>query len=210
MGTPSEQLQQKFMEAFEAGAGDPIRRKILWHAVDVFSKKGFAGAKIKDIAASAGFSQGYVYSYYKSKDELFSSIVELATQGAGQSVYWASQLPGTPLERLTWLTEAYLSPDSAASRHWRFMLLLAVAPDSVPQQAIEIARERRGEPFKYLVPLIMQGQQEGEIIAEDPLMLAITYFSAIQGISIARIQAEGEQTPPFPSASVLMRFLKAK
>lgn len=206
----SVQLQQQFTASFEAGAGGPIKRNILMHAVDVFSRKGYAGAKIKDIAASAGFSQGYVYSYYKSKEELFAKIVELAADGAGQSVLWAARLPGTPLQRLTWLTEAYLSPDSLAARHWRLNLLLAVASDALPERAIAIARQRRGEPFRHLIPLIAEGQQLGEIIDEDPLMLAITYFSALQGLGLARIQADGEAAPPFPTAEVILRFLTAR
>lgn len=206
----SRQLQQQFMASFEAGAGGPIRRNILMHAVDVFSRKGYAGAKIKDIAASAGFSQGYVYGYYKSKEELFTKIVELAADGAGQSVYWAARLPGTPLQRLTWLTEAYMSPDSPASRHWRLNLLLAAASEAIPEQAIAIARQRRGEPFRHLIPLIVEGQEIGEIVGEDPLMLAITYFSAVQGLGLARIQTDGVEEVPFPSAELILRFLSVR
>jgi len=210
---PSEQsmqLQQQFMASFEAGAGGPIRRNILLHAVDVFSRKGYAGTKIKDIAASAGFSQGYVYGYYKSKEELFAKIVELATDGAGKSVSWAARLPGTPLQRLTWLTEAYLSPNSLAARHWRLNLLQAAASEAIPEQAISIARQRRSEPFRHLIPLIVEGQQMGEIIGENPLMLAITYFSTLQGLGLARIQADGEVETPFPSADVVLRFLSVR
>ena len=205
----SLQLQQRFVEAFEAGAGDPVRRKIIWHAVDVFSRKGYAGTKIKDIAASAGFSQGYVYSYYKSKEELFVKIVELASDGAGGSVYWASRLPGTPLERLIWLTEAYLSPDSVAQQHWRFNLLMAIASEGIPEQALAVARQRRDEPFKHLIPLIVEGQQLGEILDDNSLTLAITYFSILQGLGIARIQAGGEAEQVFPTAEVVLRFMTA-
>ncbi|OUS76720.1 hypothetical protein B1748_11560 [Paenibacillus sp. MY03] len=206
----SERLQQLFLEAFEWGAGDPVRRKILGHAIEVFSRKGFAGTKIKDIAASAGFSQGYVYSYYKSKEELFAKIVELALDGAGHSVYQACQLPGSPLDRLYWLTEAYLAPTSAASGHWRLNLLLATSPDAIPEPVKAMVAERRGEPFKHLVPLIMEGQRLGELMQDDPLMLAIAYYSIVQGIALSRIQTEEGHGLPFPDAEIALRFLVAR
>ncbi|WP_020618293.1 TetR/AcrR family transcriptional regulator [Paenibacillus daejeonensis] len=203
-------LQQRFYDSFEAAAGDPVRRKIILHAVDVFSHKGFAGTKIKDIAESAGFSQGYVYTYYKSKEELFVQIVKLTSDGAANSILWASQLKGTPLERITWLTNAFISPTSIALQHWRFNLLLVVAPGGIPEEALTIMQQRRGEPFQHLIPLIVEGQRRGELRQEDPLMLAITYFSMLQGISITRIQSEGsEAEPPLPNARVLLRFMTA-
>ena len=201
-------LQQRFYDSFEVAAGDPVRKKILLHAVDVFSHKGFAGTKIKDIAESAGFSQGYVYTYYKSKEELFVQIVKLTSDGAANSIMWASQLKGTPLERITWLTEAYISPDSIALQHWRFNLLLAVVPGGIPEEGLTIVQQRQGEPFQYLIPLIIEGQSLGEFRQDDPLMLAITYFSMLQGVSITRIQSAGsEAAPPFPDARVLLRFM---
>lgn len=201
-------LQQRFVDTFNTAAGDPVRQKIILHAVDVFSRKGFAGAKIKDIAEVAGFSQGYVYSYYKSKEELFVHLVKLTSDGATNSVKWVLELQGTPFQRITWLTEAYLSPNSIAMQHWRFNLLLAVTPDGIPVEALSILQQRRGEPFQYLVPLIVEGQRLGEIRDEDPLMLAITYFSMLQGLCISRVQTEGSAAAlPFPEAGVVLRFM---
>ena len=55
------------------------RDEILEAATRVFADKGFAGAKIAEIAAEAGLSHGLVYHYFKSKDALLLSIVEQMT-----------------------------------------------------------------------------------------------------------------------------------
>jgi len=205
MSLQSDQLQEKFDESFKVLISDPAVRQILLHAIEVFSKKGFTGTKIKDIATSAGFSQGYVYNYFRSKDEIFTKIVEHAAIGAGNAVYYASKLSGTPLEKITWLTEAFLSPESMTMKHWRLILLQTATSEDIPAEAKRISKEKIREPFEHLIPMIIQGQQIGEIVDEDPLMLAITYFSFIQGIGISRIQTITEL--PFPSAEVVLRFM---
>ncbi|REK75641.1 TetR/AcrR family transcriptional regulator [Paenibacillus paeoniae] len=206
MSVQSEQLQQFFKQSFEETSREHGVRQIMLHAVDVFSRKGFAGTKIKDIAEHAGFSQGYVYNYFKSKDEIFTRIVEQAMDGAGKAVAFASQLEGTPMQRITWLTEAFLEPNSIAMQHWRLNLLQTAAVDAIPEEAKRIAREKMGEPFKHFVPMVIEGQRLGEIVEGDPLMLAITYFSFVQGLGISRIQTKGDL--PFPDANIVLAFLR--
>lgn len=52
------------------------REQILDAAIDVFGKKGFAGANVADIAIAACIGKGTVYLYFKSKEEIFSAILE--------------------------------------------------------------------------------------------------------------------------------------
>lgn len=124
MSIQSKQLEAKFIKGFEELVQDKGVRQILLNATDVFARKGLVGTKIKDIAAKAGFSQGFIYNYFKSKDDIFTKIVELASEGAGNSVKFASELNGTPYEKIFWLTEAFLSIDSIAMQHWRLIMLV--------------------------------------------------------------------------------------
>jgi AcrR family transcriptional regulator len=41
----------------------------------VFARKGFAGASVEDIAGTAGFSTGALYSNFTGKDELFIELL---------------------------------------------------------------------------------------------------------------------------------------
>lgn len=182
-------------------------RKIILAALEVFAKKGLTAAKISDIAGSAGFSQGFVYNYFKSKDDIFTRIVSLAADGAGITSQRAAQLPGTPYERIYWMTEALLSPDSVAMQHWRLIMIQASTSEAVPEEARRVAKEKIKKPFEHFVPLLMEGQALGEIVREDPLMLAITYFSMVQGLGITRMQ--GSREMPFPTTAMVLSFLRA-
>lgn len=181
-------------------------RQILLNALDVFARKGAAGAKISDIARKAGFSQGFVYNYFKSKDEIYTRLIDLAAEGAGATARKAAAMDGTPYARIYWMTEALLSPESIAMSHWRLIMLQGAASEAAPAEARRIAREKAGLPFKHMVPLVAEGQRLGEIRQGDPLMLSITYFSIVQGLGIARIQ--GGETMPFPSVELILAFLR--
>ncbi|GIP35091.1 TetR/AcrR family transcriptional regulator [Paenibacillus sp. J2TS4] len=206
MSIQSKELEEKFMKDFEESVPDSGTRQILLNAMEVFAKKGLVGTKIKDIAVKAGFSQGYVYNYFKSKDDIFTKIVDLAAEGAGNSVKYAAELQGTAYERIYWLTEALLSPDSIAMQHWRLIILQAATSEAIPDEAKVNSQKKAGKPFEHFVPLLLEGQKAGEIVEEDPMVLAVTYFSVIQGLAITRIQ-QGKNIP-FPSTGLVLQFLR--
>jgi AcrR family transcriptional regulator len=68
----------------DAGAPKFRRRKadrpaeIVSAALAVFAEKGFAAAKLDDIAARAGVSKGAVYLYFETKEDVFRAVVEQA------------------------------------------------------------------------------------------------------------------------------------
>lgn len=49
--------------------------ELLDAALDVFAERGFAGARLEDIAQRAGVTKGTVYLYFASKEELFEAVV---------------------------------------------------------------------------------------------------------------------------------------
>ena len=59
----------------------PRRRKdtrpaeLLDAALDVFAEKGFAAARMEDIAARAGAAKGTLYLYFPSKEAVFEALV---------------------------------------------------------------------------------------------------------------------------------------
>ena len=54
----------------------PTKLAIMKAAVDVFIKKGFSGATTKEIAQTAGISEGAVFRHFPNKAEILYGIVE--------------------------------------------------------------------------------------------------------------------------------------
>jgi AcrR family transcriptional regulator len=48
---------------------------IIAAALQIFAEKGFAGARVEEIAARAGLSKGSVYLYFPTKEALFRAVV---------------------------------------------------------------------------------------------------------------------------------------
>ena len=66
--TPSQSRREQQKEAKRASLIDA--------ALAVFSRVGFAAAKIDDVAEEAGVSKGAVYLYFDSKEKLFEEMVK--------------------------------------------------------------------------------------------------------------------------------------
>jgi AcrR family transcriptional regulator len=56
-------------------SGIESKQKIMKAAMDVFSRKGYAKANIREIARTAGISVGGVYLYFRNKEELYRSLI---------------------------------------------------------------------------------------------------------------------------------------
>ncbi|MBN1221034.1 MAG: TetR/AcrR family transcriptional regulator [Anaerolineae bacterium] len=69
-------------------------QQILEAARQVFAEQGFYGARMSDIAQAIGVSQGTMYHYFRSKDELFLAVLNVWNEQIKAIV---QQLPNSDL-----------------------------------------------------------------------------------------------------------------
>ncbi len=55
---------------------DRSRKAILDKALSLFSKQGYHGASMRDVAAGAGLSTGIVYHLFKDKEAIFRALLD--------------------------------------------------------------------------------------------------------------------------------------
>lgn len=79
---------------------DAQRRRVLNASVEIFSKRGYRGTSMNDIAAAVGLSKPTLYHYFRSKEDILVRLYEdlLAESLAGAKAIVAAA-PG-PLEAL--------------------------------------------------------------------------------------------------------------
>jgi AcrR family transcriptional regulator len=65
---------------------DARPQEILDAALAEFAAKGFAAARMDDVARRAGVTKGTIYLYFPSKEELFKSLVRAAIGGTLEQV----------------------------------------------------------------------------------------------------------------------------
>jgi AcrR family transcriptional regulator len=148
-------------------------------ALQVFAEKGFAGAKIEDIAARAGLSKGAVYLYFPTKDDIFRAVVRdtvAPNLDALRAAMLAADLPFPQLIRqlLPRLAEtvsrlpvgAVLKMVIGESRN--FPELARVWHDTVIQKAIGL-----------LSGAIEQAQARGEVRPGNPRIHAFSLIGPV-------------------------------
>tara|TARA_B100000795_G_scaffold255811_1_gene227774 strand:+ start:276 stop:941 length:666 start_codon:yes stop_codon:yes gene_type:complete len=76
MNIHSYALPSETSSRFKAGSiGEKNQQKVLEAAVKVFSRKGFSGARIDEIAKEAGMSKTNMLYYFKTKKELYQVVI---------------------------------------------------------------------------------------------------------------------------------------
>lgn len=68
---------QRFTATF-ARLPEDKRRRVMDQARRIFARDGFAGTNVNEIAAGAGISVGALYKYFRTKEDLFLTLIEEA------------------------------------------------------------------------------------------------------------------------------------
>ncbi len=102
-------------------AEDVRRREILDAAVAVVVERGFAAARVADVAALAGTSTGTVHYYFPTKADLLDAALDHASDRAHDRHRAALDSVSDPHQQLLALIELQ-SPEGAVADEWAIWL----------------------------------------------------------------------------------------
>ncbi|MFN2186440.1 MAG: TetR/AcrR family transcriptional regulator, partial [Anaerolineae bacterium] len=142
------------------------RRQILESALTVFSQKGFHAANVSDVAAHAGVSQGTIYWYFSSKEELFDAAIMAYIAGFGTEMATMLQGGESASERLCSLAQSMAQ--LVAGVQQVFVAFLSYWASSQEQQEsrqfwVDMLHEYTGG----IVAIIEEGIRSGEFKQVD-------------------------------------------
>jgi AcrR family transcriptional regulator len=167
-------------------------REICAAALEVFAEKGFAAAKLDEIAKRAGISKGTLYLYFEDKEQLFRAVVRDAVVPNVESLRAGLIQAGLPFPDLVRL----------------FLLKFVEITNRVPVGAVakmvisesrnfpELARVWHNEVVSKalgtITALIEMAQAKGEVRAGDarlhaftlmgPMLMGIIYRETLEPI----------------------------
>jgi len=181
---------------------DERREGIKQAALKVFARRGYTGTKMSLIAKEASISEGLIYRYFKSKKELFITLIQELIEEARRELEHVQHLPGTPFEQIKSLTENMLDENNK----YAFMLIeRARKDDDVPEKVTRIFENIPTNGLTdLLVPVFIKGQKSGEFSSGEPRKLLTWYFTIV--ISLLT-QEQEEEEYGLPDVEVLMRIL---
>jgi len=178
------------------------REQIKNAALAAFARHGFSGTRTSMIAAEAGISEGLIYRYYRSKDELYTEIVGELLEAADAELKLLGQSPLPPFELIRTLTRNMLDENN---RNAFRLVLQARRADRIPDGVRELlARYSEDALIDRLVPVYVKGQQSGQFADGDPRQLLAWYFTVINSLIL---QDPGKDAHGLPPADMLMRML---
>jgi AcrR family transcriptional regulator len=185
---------------------DERKEQVLQAAAGVFARRGLADTKIVDIAAAAGISHGLAYRYFHTKEEVFAELVERSLNGVTRIAETILEQPGTPWDKLLWITEQTLS-GMRRRPEYTLVVLHALTNEAVPAEVRQLAMRQSEVMTRVIMRLIREGQATGQVVSGDPERLAWFYQSCILGLAVGG-NLPGVPIPALPDAEMVLRILK--
>jgi AcrR family transcriptional regulator len=124
------------------------RQHLLDAAAIVFARNGFHGSTLDEVAATAGFSKGAVYSNFKSKDDLFLELlhdrVDRQFAVVSEALETGSHDQAEQFPRIRQILRSDASPwdDSFVTLWLEFILYARRNPDAQKKLAASAQRAR--------------------------------------------------------------------
>lgn len=151
-------------------------------ALKIFAKRGFYGAKVSDITSSINLSHGLLYHYFKSKEDIYISLIENILELFEGSVKEAHKQDGKAYDKLMWFTELTFAGSSEVALDRQIIFIEAMQADFLPPDLKASLLQQHTRSLQVLANIIEEGQQDGVFIAGDSMELAVYYLSISQGL----------------------------
>jgi AcrR family transcriptional regulator len=178
-------------------ASEQRRQAILDAAIDVFSAKGFAAARLDDVAVRAGVAKGTIYLSFKDKEDLFEQILLTALKpllGEAQAIVGD---PSLPFDVLLGKLFAFLRKEILATRRRDILRLIITEGHRFPRIAEMYHREVLSKGIAIMQGVVRRAHARGELASDDlarfpqlvaaPLILAVVWdglFSKFQPLDV--------------------------
>ena len=151
--------------------------EIVAAAYAVFAEKGFAAAKLDEIAARAGVSKGALYLYFETKQDIFEAVVHDAIAPNIATIEtMADAFPGR-FEDLVRMLAPNLAQLAATSSLGKVMKMVIGESGNFPELARIWHDQLIARALGVLTRLVERAQRRGEVRPGDARNYAVSLMS---------------------------------
>lgn len=177
--------------------------EILTAALDVFAERGFAAAKLDEVAARAGVSKGTLYLYFPSKDELFRNMVRgLLVPNLAMAERAMAESKGTATELLRNLILTF-GRVLVTTKLGAIPKLVIAESANFPDLARFYYEEVISRGMRFVGGLIKRGVESGEFRSIAPEQFLPTLFGPFLVLSVWKHSFEPAGVLALPTEAVL-------
>jgi len=164
------------------------REQIVSAACKLFAVKGYDLTTMKEIAAAVEVGEALIFHYFPSKDAIFQELLDKLGEMLKQERP-LEIIGGSAIETLrlfvesTWNSPVYLT----GAEDERTLVLAATRNrQNYERELREVVRRAPDIVTMKILPVVVFGQQTGEIRSGDPVELASAFFACVGGADTMR------------------------
>lgn len=154
-------------------------------AAALFYKKGYVATTIEDIAEAAEISKGTIYLYFKSKDDLYYSLVEPSLDRLSRKLIRIAGMKGvsseTRIRSVVDATYEFYEKDPDAY-HLVSRYEASVFSNLLSRDKLDRLKSLMLSNLRQLEIVIADGIKQGRFRKTDPVMTAIIIWNTFMGI----------------------------
>lgn len=165
-----------------ARAPEARRQLILDAACEVLRERGFAGARVTDIADRAGTSSGLVVYHFGTLQALLAAAVTRVEEDFYTNLARRLGDAASPLLRLRYCAE-FSAEDGRALGDW--VLWMEIWVQAVRDERAHACREQLDRRLRDTIrEIIEDGCKEGTFACVDPVSSAARLASLVDGLAV--------------------------
>ena len=153
--------------------------EIVAAALEVFAEKGFAAARLDDIAARAGVSKGALYLYFETKQDLFEAVVRDAISPNLATVEAAAAAIDLPFAQVARLLLGRASDMLANTQIGGVAKMVIAESRNFPDLARVWHDEVVIRMLRVITGLIERAQSKGEVRPGEPRFHALALIGPL-------------------------------
>ena len=148
-------------------------------SAEEFTRKGFDGTSMEDLAKRLGITKSAIYHHVAGKNQLLELAVGRALDGLAVAVDESTALDGRAFDRLEYLVRASVRV-LVAEKPFVTLLLRVRGNTEVERRALD----RRKEFDRYVADLVAQAADEGTVRPDlDPATTARLLFGMVNSLT---------------------------
>jgi AcrR family transcriptional regulator len=198
----AEDSSPKWRRRAEARPAESVRA-----AYDVFSEKGFAAARLDDIAARAGVSKGALYLYFETKQDIFEAVVrDAVAPNIGAIEQFALNFPGS-FEQLIRMMVPRMAELAEKSNLGRVVKMVVGESGNFPEIARVWYDDVVAKGIGLLTGVIERAQARGEVRGGDARSHALSLMGPLLAAVIFRETFVPVGAKPFDIPALMQQHL---
>ena len=160
------------------------RERILAAALDMFSRNGYAGTNIRELAASVGLVKSSTYKHFESKEEIWNALLDEMIAYYDERFGSPEHLPPVPdspeeLVAMTMRLVSFTVHDEKVVKTRKLLTIEQFRDDRARVLATRYFLTGLTEMFTRIFSGMMD---KGLLRREDPAMIAFAYTAPISAL----------------------------